>query len=292
MYEHKVVKCCPSFGYPISRAHKFHASFDDIRDAMFPMYIDQDELNFDLMSEIALKYAYPPYRLCWFDGDLLGNRVGMLVHQDFKDSRSREGVSLYFFMEEAPGEWYSSPISIYLYISDTVVDRIPDESNLHNVGKHVCFERCNLIESDEEEELFYSTGLSLMIQDMEYALLDMLIILNIKGATIKENIPAPLKLNKKRGLNGNGEIFSYHTVKVNVPAITTHYNSPSGNGTTKRLHWRRAHLKRYVKPLFNRTHVGLVFCPAALVGKNRCGAVIKDYDVLTAKEGLNYEKRG
>ena len=108
-----------------------------------------------------------------------------------------------------------------------------------------------------------------------------LMLLNTKNITTIDN-PPPAKLNKKRIKNGKQPLFTYKTLRLQLPAKKRKKGSGLSTATdnTTRLHLCRGHFKTYTeeKPLLGRFTGRYWWQPHARGDKSQ-GVVMKDYEV-------------
>lgn len=110
-------------------------------------------------------------------------------------------------------------------------------------------------------------------------------VLNCKNIRASK-IPAPDKLNKKRGRTGKTPVFAYHVLDVVRPGQTlSRPPGVTGGGAIQRAHLCRGHIKHYAKdaPLLGK-HVGAFWWEPHLRGHGN-GAVEKEYNVRLKKNG-------
>jgi hypothetical protein len=116
-----------------------------------------------------------------------------------------------------------------------------------------------------------------------------LMLLNTKNIVAIDN-PPPAKLNKKRIKNGKQPMFTYKTLRLQLPAQKRKKGSGPASATdnTTRLHLCRGHFKNYTveNPLFGRLTGRYWWQPHARGDKTK-GVVMKDYKV----EGV-FKKKG
>ena len=108
-----------------------------------------------------------------------------------------------------------------------------------------------------------------------------LMLLNTKNITTIDN-PPPAKLNKKRIKNGKQPLFTYKTLRLQLPAKKRKKGSGLSTATdnTTRLHLCRGHFKTYTedKPLLGKFTGRYWWQPHARGDKSQ-GVVMKDYEV-------------
>jgi len=108
-----------------------------------------------------------------------------------------------------------------------------------------------------------------------------LMLLNTKNIATMDN-PPPAKLNKKRIKNGKQPLFTYKTLRLQLPAKKRKKGSGPATATdnTTRLHLCRGHFKTYTKdnPLFGSLTGRYWWQPHARGDKSQ-GVVMKDYEV-------------
>ena len=109
-----------------------------------------------------------------------------------------------------------------------------------------------------------------------------LLLLNTKNIVTQEHRP-PAKLNKKRVKKGKQPLFTYHTLRLQLPGKTKKGSGISETGdNTTRLHLCRGHFKTYTEdnPLFGKLTGRYWWQPHARGDKTK-GVVMKDYKVET-----------
>ena len=120
-----------------------------------------------------------------------------------------------------------------------------------------------------------------VIHEKVWHLNAMLMLLNTKNITTIDN-PPPAKLNKKRIKNGKQPLFTYKTLRLQLPAKKRKKGSGPvmPNDNTTRLHLCRGHFKTYTeeKPLLGRFTGRYWWQPHARGDKTK-GVVMKDYEV-------------
>jgi len=108
-----------------------------------------------------------------------------------------------------------------------------------------------------------------------------LMLLNTKNITTIDN-PPPAKLNKKRVKNGKQPLFTYKTLRLQLPAKRRKKGSgpAKASDNTTRLHLCRGHFKTYTsdKPLLGR-FTGRYWWQPHARGNKTHGIVMKDYKV-------------
>jgi len=108
-----------------------------------------------------------------------------------------------------------------------------------------------------------------------------LMLLNTKNITTIDN-PPPARLNKKRVKNGKQPLFTYKTLRLQLPAKKRRKGSGPAMATnnTTRLHLCRGHFKTYTedKPLLGKFTGRYWWQPHARGDKSQ-GVVMKDYEV-------------
>lgn len=117
-----------------------------------------------------------------------------------------------------------------------------------------------------------------VVKDNASAINVALVLLNCKNIITKKNIP-PEKLNRSRNKKGKTPLFSYHTLKLKLPARQKERDfDHQALKLTKRLHLCRGHIKHYTResPLFGK-FTGSYWWPAHVRGDKTKGIVIKDY---------------
>ena len=106
-------------------------------------------------------------------------------------------------------------------------------------------------------------------------------LLNTKNIVTIDN-PPPAKLNKKRIKNGKQPLFTYKTLRLQLPAKKRRKGSGPATATdnTTRLHLCRGHFKTYTedKPLLGKFTGRYWWQPHARGDKTK-GVVMKDYEV-------------
>jgi len=107
-----------------------------------------------------------------------------------------------------------------------------------------------------------------------------LILLNTKNIVTQEHRP-PVKLNKKRIKKGKQPLFTYHTLRLQLPGKRKKSNGKTEPGdNTTRLHLCRGHFKTYTEenPLFGKFTGRYWWQPHARGNKDE-GVVMKNYAV-------------
>lgn len=113
--------------------------------------------------------------------------------------------------------------------------------------------------------------------EQEFALRVTNVILNMMAALECSNsgtadIPASNMLNKKRIKKGKQPFFDYKVLTIDTKANSSKQKGGLSNGSTKRVHLRRGHIRR----LADKT----VWVNPCVVGDKSKGMITKDYKVI------------
>ncbi len=128
----------------------------------------------------------------------------------------------------------------------------------------------------------FSEGIALDDQRDLFVLNSALLLLNCKNIELDEIIP-PEKLNKKRKKFGKQEIFTYKTLKLSLPILSSKTKTKTSEIVNKsRVHLCRGHFKFYKEnaPLLGK-YTGMYWFQPHIRGTNKSGVVIKEYELST-----------
>jgi hypothetical protein len=106
-----------------------------------------------------------------------------------------------------------------------------------------------------------------------------ILLLNCKNIGV-ETIKPPEKLNKARKRKGKLPLFTYKTLKIQIPGKKHASIKNDPTGEHNRIHFCRGHFKEYTsdKPLFGKI-TGLWWWQPHVRGRNNEGIVFKDYEL-------------
>ncbi|HNR13961.1 MAG TPA: hypothetical protein PKM59_11670 [Thermodesulfobacteriota bacterium] len=243
-------------------------------------------------SPELMRYARPPFKLCWIEFIDGADHKGALLVEEITDG-------LLFILSfndfndyDDEWKWEMSPVgSLCAYngaladyrehleqIDGFMPDDDPSDANVCQVLL------INPLEADIRQRISLRKAADSANYDTS-VLCQALILLNCKNITT-EKVNPPLHVNKKRRKNGRSELFSYHALKVRIPGtkeeipLKNIVNPESHN----RIHLRRGHFKVYTHdaPLMGK-HIGLYWWSPHLCGRNSKGVVVKDYQVKVRK---------
>lgn len=248
-------------------------------------YLEETGKPADMEMVRNLPHVIPPLgdMLVEFNIPRVG-AIGWLLHAfdlkkespkaEFTVSEARWMIRAYFFVEFAP---HRPQMDASYYVNeDGSLHRITDGENAVEYYMRPTVGSIYKKAWDDEP---YGQWMYAPVMSLNVALWT-ICFMHAKNAII-EAVDAPEKLSKRAVKDYGVPIMRYHVLKIR-PMGRVSKDDKGGTHKAHALHIRRGHFKTFTvdKPLFG-SHIGTYWWQQAIVGNEKEGVVLKDYEVET-----------